>query len=346
MPRDSRKPQDKSVNTSRKGSATGQRPPGTGNAVRFLNGSQHVPQPARINQRTQSASSIMMNPNANPRFSRPNKHPNQAPIGPPPGGGPPRPSNPNYQQSRNATHAPHRVPITTIEHHLDSLNHQQGVISSQTLDYLRCTKELALHSNRHNAKFAELGKVVSVMDHPTYELMHFQRQKVDQISSNFRSVFKANLPTQKELNQQHAKVVKQIPELEKRLRKKRLEFHKNQTVKLKNDLDQQEQLLKDYRYRAQNPRKAQGRSELIHGVMQEVVLPGCMDFAYRQQNYHNRWHQNLHTSQTKQFSTSCTLANFEKERTQIFADLQQLDIVDKQEPHDVRRKGSSSKARK
>lgn len=169
------------------------------------------------------------------------------------------------------------------------------------------------------------------MDKPTFELINFQRQKVGQINGNFKNVFKAKLLTQPQINAQMARIKNHVaPELENKIRKKRKEFQKTGSQKVKVELERDERQLLEYQQRLANPKRAQTRSELVHGVMQEVVLPGSMDFAYRQANYHRRWFENIHRFQNKTFSTSCTRENFNQERAQILADLDRLDIIDKQ----------------
>jgi hypothetical protein len=167
------------------------------------------------------------------------------------------------------------------------------------------------------------------MDKPTFDLMNFQRQKVHQINGNFRNVFKAKLPSQQQINQQNHRLKNNsIPELENKLRKRKKEFTKTGSMKVKNDIEYMERQLQEYHRRITTPKRAQTRSELVHGVMQEVVLPGSMDFAYRQSNYHKHWHQNINKFQTKTFTVSCTKTNYIKERNQILSELKMLDIVD------------------
>jgi len=241
------------------------------------------------------------------------------------------PSHSNRPLNRKPRAAPQaaRVPITSIEHHLDQLYHQQIQLNDSTHSYFKTVKDIGHHSYRHNTNFSQLVDTSQHMDKPTFDLMNFQRQKVHQINGNFRNVFKAKLPTQQQINQQNHRLKNNsIPELENKLRKRKKEFTKTGSMKVKNDIEYMERQLQEYHRRITTPKRAQTRSELVHGVMQEVVLPGSMDFAYRQSNYHKHWHQNINKFQTKTFTVSCTKTNYTKEKSQILSELKMLDIVD------------------
>ena len=103
------------------------------------------------------------------------------------------------------------------------------------------------------------------MDKPTFDLMNFQRQKVHQINGNFRNVFKAKLPSQQQINQQiHRLKNNSIPELENKLRKRKKEFTKTGSMKVKNDIDYMERQLQEYRrwwiYEGVNCRNSKNRN--------------------------------------------------------------------------------------
>lgn len=242
---------------------------------------------------------------------------------------PPHSNRPPPNRKPRATPQTARVPITSIEHHLDQLYHQQIQLNDSTHSYFKTVKDIGHHSYRHNTNFSQLVDTSQHMDKPTFDLMNFQRQKVHQINGNFRNVFKAKLPSQQQINQQiHRLKNNSIPELENKLRKRKKEFTKTGSMKVKNDIEYMERQLQEYQRRITTPKRAQTRSELVHGVMQEVVLPGSMDFAYRQSNYHKHWHQNINKFQTKTFTVSCTKTNYVKEKSQILSELKMLDIVD------------------
>ena len=187
----------------------------------YQKNSQHAPQPHQQQQPT--------NPSVPPQFNRslsssqiPNKHNPHVQINQlhyqqqyqqqAPHHYPQRHQNPNLR-ARNPRnphphhHHPHhhpqhyqqapRVPIASIEQHLDHLYQQQCQLSDSTHSYFRTVKDIGHHSYRHNTNFSQLVDTSQHMDKPTFDLMNFQRQKVLQINNNFKNVFRAKLPTEK-----------------------------------------------------------------------------------------------------------------------------------------------------